>query len=100
MEEQKQFYEQQLGRLSHEVQTHSSEKEGLKSKMKKVYERTQERMTDDESKKGYLDLFNEVMQEREALGELTNENASNQWIMIMHLPHIQILNNIINMLMT
>jgi len=69
MEEQKQFYEQQLGQLSHEVQTHSHEKEGLRSKMKKVYERTQERMHTDESKQGYLDLFNQVMAEREAAGE-------------------------------
>ena len=34
--------------------------------MKKVYERTQERMPDEESRQGYLDLFNEVMAEREA----------------------------------
>ena len=66
MEEQKQFYEQQLNHLSGEVHAHSHEKEGLRSKMKKVYERTQERMPDDESKQGYLELFNEVMEEREA----------------------------------
>jgi len=73
MEEQKEFYEQQLHRLSHDVQSHSNEKEGLRSKMKKVYERTQERMPDEESKQGYLDLFNQVMAEREAAGENVEE---------------------------
>ena len=55
--------------MSNEVHVHSHEKEGLRSKMKKVYERTQERMPDNESKQGYLDLFNQVMQEPEAAGE-------------------------------
>jgi len=35
-----------------------SEKESLKTKMEKVYERTAARMTDDESKQGLQELFN------------------------------------------
>ena len=66
MEEQRQFYEQQLHRLSHEAQAHSDEKEGLRSKMKKVYQRTQEGMLDEESKQRYEDLVSQVMAENEA----------------------------------
>ena len=47
--------------------------------MKKVYERTQERMPDDTSKQGYLELFNQVMEEREAAGEyIAEEGPSNE----------------------
>ena len=76
MEEQKEFYEQRLNHLQDEVHAHSHEKEGLRSKMKKVYERTQERMPDEESRQGYLDLVNQVMQEQEAVGEDAEEGSA------------------------
>ena len=44
--------------------------------MKKVYERTQERMPDEESRQGYLDLVNQVMQEQEAVGEDAEEGSA------------------------
>ena len=69
IEEQKEFYEKQLNLLQDEVQFKNIEKDGLGSKLKKLYQRTSERIPDEQSKQELSNLFNEVMQEGEAVGE-------------------------------
>ena len=59
-------YERQLYEQSQMIHAMVSEKEGLGSKMKKLYQRTAEGMKDEESKQRYEELVSEVMAENEA----------------------------------
>ena len=56
MNQQREGYERQLYEQAQMLQTMVNEKESLRSKMEKVYERTSARMTDDESKHRYEEL--------------------------------------------
>ena len=57
------------------LETMVKEKESLGSKLKKVYHRTAERMTSDDSKQELSELFNQVMREGEA-GEAIPEDSA------------------------
>ena len=65
MDQQRAAYERQLYEQAQMLQQMVTEKESLRSKMEKVYERTAARMQDDESKQGLQDLFAQVLQEDE-----------------------------------
>ena len=76
MEQQRQAYERQLYEQAQMLQVMVQEKETLGSKLKKVYERTAERMTSEDSKQELSELFHQVLQEDERADEQPERQSS------------------------